>query len=104
MPRQPFSLVVASQVEVHLEAIETKHHGMILCRIRELLLHEPDVPPRNRKKLREPIHDADWEIRFGPNNRFRAFYRFDLETRIVELLAVGEKIRNRLVIGGEETT
>jgi mRNA-degrading endonuclease RelE of RelBE toxin-antitoxin system len=44
--------------------------------------------------------DATWELRIGPANRFRVFYRVD-EQR-VRVLAIGVKSRQRLWIGGKE--
>jgi hypothetical protein len=43
---------------------------------------------------------AEWELRFGPHNRFRVFYRVEGEEVI--LLAFGEKKGNRLFIEGKE--
>ena len=64
---------------------------------------EPDVETRNRKPLRQPApFAAQWEIRFGPNNRFRVLYDIDAQHRAVEIIAVGEKDGNRLIVGGEE--
>ena len=42
------------------------------------------------------------EMRFGPNNRFRVFYRTDPSIGEVHILAIGVKVGNRLFIGGEE--
>ena len=42
------------------------------------------------------------EIRFGPNNRFRVFYRVHPSAGEVHILAIGTKVRNRLMVGGEE--
>ena len=36
------------------------------------------------------------------DNRFRVLYDIDDEHRAVEIVAVGEKEGNRLIIGGEE--
>ena len=44
----------------------------------------------------------EWELRFGPRNRFRVFYQIDHENRRVRIVASGEKDRNRLFVGGEE--
>jgi hypothetical protein len=71
----------------------------------EQLTHEPDVKTRNRKPVRAPpAFQAEWELRFGPNNRFRVFYQIDHETREVRIVAIGVKDRNRLLVGGEEVT
>ena len=64
---------------------------------------EPGVETRNRKPLRQPAPlAAEWEIRFGPENRFRVLYEIHEDEREVHVLAIGEKEGNRLLIGGEE--
>jgi len=69
------------------------------------LIHEPDVVTRNRKPVRAPAaFQAEWELRFGPNNRFRVFYQIDHASREVRIVAIGVKERNRLFVGGEEIT
>ena len=45
---------------------------------------------------------ATWELRFGPGNRFRVFYEVESDTRVINVLAIGMKERNKLLIGGEE--
>ena len=45
---------------------------------------------------------ATWELRFGSNNRFRVFYEMDEKQKSVNILAIGTKDRNRLLIAGEE--
>ena len=45
---------------------------------------------------------AGWELRLGPGNRFRVFYRVDIERQQVRTLAIAVKERNRLFLGGEE--
>ena len=47
---------------------------------------------------------ADWELRLGPDNCFRVFYRVDTAAREVDILAIGVKDGNRLFIGGEEVS
>jgi hypothetical protein len=55
--------------------------------------------------LKRPISfGAQWELRFGPDNRFRVFYQVAADSREVRVLAVGVKDGNRLLIGGEEFT
>jgi hypothetical protein len=104
MERQPYTLVYARATVEHLRAIELKYHSLIRAAIEEQLQFEPDRETRNRKLLEQPTSiEADWEIRFGPDNRFRVFYTVNSEDREVEILAIGVKDRNRLFIGGEET-
>ena len=101
--KEKFVPVYADDVKEHLRAIEAKYHSMIESEIETQLFDEPDVEHRNRKPLEKPIaFGADWELRFGPNNRFRVFYRTDQPSRKVHVLAIGIKIGNRLFIGEEE--
>ena len=87
----------------HLRAIERRHHSLIRRTIEEQLLHQPDVEARNRKPLLRPADfGATWELRFGPSNRFRVFYRVDSSAREVHILAIEVKEGNRLMISGEE--
>ena len=104
MAKKPlFVLVYADELKGHLRSIETKYHSAIQSEIETQLLHEPDVETRNRKPLKRPISfGADWELRLGPDNRFRVFYQVDAERQEVRILAIGVKDRNRLLIGGEE--
>jgi mRNA-degrading endonuclease RelE of RelBE toxin-antitoxin system len=101
--RKPFVLTYDPEVQEHLQAIEPKYHSLIDEAIREQLQFEPDQTTRNRKPLRRPARfQAGWELRFGPDNRFRAFYRIDEENHEVVIMADGRKERNRLFIGGKE--
>src|SRR5690349_15519888 len=104
MARQsPFTLIYDPEVTGHLAAIERKYHSLIRRTIEEQLRFEPEAPTRNRKQLERPIDlGARWELRLGPDNRFRVFYRVDPERRQVRILAVGVKERDRLFIVGEE--
>jgi mRNA-degrading endonuclease RelE of RelBE toxin-antitoxin system len=102
--KQTFSLVFAPAVKNHLKAIESKWDSLIRTKIEEQLVHEPDVETKNRKPFRRrpTPFDADWEIRFGPDNRFRVLYKIRNEPREVYILAIGVKQGNRLLVGGEE--
>jgi mRNA-degrading endonuclease RelE of RelBE toxin-antitoxin system len=101
--RKPYTLVYARGVAKHLKAIDAKYDQLIRETIEEQLTFEPGVETRNRKPLRQPApFAAQWEIRFGPHNRFRVLYDIDEEERAVQILAVGEKDGNRLIVGGEE--
>lgn len=101
--RRPYLLVYAPQVKQHLRSIERGHYPLIRETIERQLLFEPDRETRNRKPLRQPaLLAAEWELRFGPGNRFRVFYEIDRGERVVQILAIGVKERDRLLIGGEE--
>jgi mRNA-degrading endonuclease RelE of RelBE toxin-antitoxin system len=97
-----FTLQYARAVVKHLKSIEAKYHGLIRERIQEQLTFEPNIETKNRKSLRQPApFDAEWEIRFGPDNRFRVLYEIDSENHAVQILAIGEKSGNELLIAGE---
>ena len=103
--KEPFALIYAPAVHKHFGAIDAKYDALIRQKIEEQLTHEPDVKTRNRKPVRQPAaFRAEWELRFGLNNRFRVFYQIDRAAREVRIVAVGVKDRNRLLVGGEEVT
>jgi hypothetical protein len=80
-----------------------KYHGLLRRTIKEQLTFTPTDETRNRKPLDQPAPlDASWELRCGPDNRFRVFYDVDAESQQVHVLAIGMKDRDRLLIGGEE--
>ena len=101
--RQPYSLIYAPEVREHLRAIGRQHYSLIREAVQEQLEFEPDHETRNRKPMRQPAPlAAQWELRCGPENRFRVFYEIDRENRTVHVLAIGVKDRDRLFIGGKE--
>src|SRR5207253_7160327 len=101
--RQPYTLAFASEVTKHLRTIDAKYHALNREKIGEQLRFEPAAETTNPKPLRQPApFAATWEIRFGPDNRFRVLYDIDQEARVVRIMAIGEKQRERLFIGGEE--
>jgi hypothetical protein len=103
--QQPYTLAYAPIVHGHLAAIEPKYDSLIRRKVEEQLTFEPNVETRNRKPVRPPAaFQAEWELRFGPNNRFRVFYQIDQEAREVRIVAVGVKVRNRLLVAGEEVS
>ena len=101
--RQPYTLMYARGVTKHLKSIDAKYDSLIRAKMEEQLLFEPNVETKNRKPLRQPApFAAQWEIRFGPDNRFRVLYDIDEEQHAVQIVAIGEKEGNRLIVGGEE--
>jgi hypothetical protein len=73
--REPFTLTFAPVLRDHPEAIDAKYDSLIRAKIEEQLTREPDVETRNRKPVQTPAaFQAEWELRLGPNNRFRVFY------------------------------
>ncbi len=75
------------------------NRGIVLDAIKVQLRHEPVRETRNRKPLR-PNPLAPWELRAGA---LRVFYEVDAEeANLVNILAIGIKRGNRLLIAGEE--
>jgi mRNA-degrading endonuclease RelE of RelBE toxin-antitoxin system len=101
--RRRFTLAFAPEAIKHLDLIDPKHHGLLRRALKEQLTQTPTEPTRNRKPLDQPApFGASWELRCGPDNRFRVFYEVDAAAHEVQVLAVGVKDRDRLLIGGEE--
>jgi hypothetical protein len=100
-----FQIVYQPEIVRHLDAIEARHLSLIRTTIEEQLSYEPFTETTNRKPLlrESPFGENVWEIRFGPQNRLRVFYRADPDdAQRVLVEAIGIKNRNRLTIGGQE--
>ncbi|MBN1901908.1 addiction module toxin RelE [Candidatus Sumerlaeota bacterium] len=66
--------------------------------VEKQLKHNPTLVTRNRKPMR-PNPLAPWELRIGD---LRVYYDVDEEPeRMVKVLAVGVKQRNKILIGKE---
>ena len=104
MARRPkYTLSFAPEAVAHLDLIDPKYHGLLRRTMKEQLTHTPTGETRNRKPLDQPApFGASWELRCGPGNRFRVFYEVDPAAQQVQVLAIGVKDRNRLLVGGEE--
>ena len=102
-PSKRFEIIYPPLIKQHLKAIEPKFYSLIRESLEKGLQYQPDVETKNRRPLKRPVvFGAKWEFRFGSGNRFRAFYRIEYDNAQVILLAIGQKVVNRLFIGGEE--
>ena len=87
----------------HTDAIGSTYDSLSRSTVEEQLIHEPDIPTRNRKPLlRETAIGATWEVRCGPGNRFRIFYDIHRDQRLVVVLAIARKAGNQLFVGKEK--
>jgi mRNA-degrading endonuclease RelE of RelBE toxin-antitoxin system len=101
--RSKFTLSFAPEAIEHLDLIGPKYHGLLRRTINEQLTYAPTKETRNRKPLDQPAPlGASWELRCRPANRFRVFYEVDAASHEVQVLAIGVKDRNRLLLGKEE--
>lgn len=99
--RSRFEVEITHDALEHIRFLPRKHHGLVFRTLRSSLSNEPLHETRNRKPLTLPApFGAHWELRFGPSNRYRAFYTPD--ERCIVVVAVGVKERERLLIGGKE--
>ena len=91
-----YEVELSADAQDHLRVLEARDRTIVIDTIEEQLTHDPAVPTRRRKLLREnPL--AAWELRIGD---FRVFY--NVEDERVLVVAVGLKEHNRLHIAGEE--
>ena len=97
-----FTLIYSPITKSHRRTIDSKYYSLIRVSLEKNLQFERDIETINRKPLKRQVaFEAEWELRFGPDNRFRVFYDIDITSHEVHILAIGEKDRNRLVIGGK---
>lgn len=92
----------------HLRSLSARARGTVMVTVEEQLRLQPEVPTRNRKRLRAN-RVAPWELRIGD---LRVFYDIEpaapvspgdeAEASTVVILAVGAKKGNRLWLGNEE--
>src|SRR5262245_50682209 len=82
----------------HLAAFSARDQAILLDAIEDQLRHQADHSVRNRKPL--GANDlASWELRVGT---YRIFYDIVVDKARVEIIAIGKKDRERLLIGGKE--
>jgi mRNA-degrading endonuclease RelE of RelBE toxin-antitoxin system len=85
--------------EQHLRVLTARQRCVVFDAVDQQLEHEPDVETRNRKPMR-PNPLAPWELRIG---ELRVYYEIEEDSeRVVTIVAVGVKDRNRVLIGGKE--
>ena len=97
--RRRFEIEVTREAAAHLAGLSARERATAFDTVERRLSYEPTVENRNRKRLR-PNPVAPWELRIG---HLRVY--FDVEEaprRLVTIEAVGIKIGNRVLIGGEE--
>jgi mRNA-degrading endonuclease RelE of RelBE toxin-antitoxin system len=103
--REPWTSVVPYRLDFspdtvsHIRALPAPLRAIVLDSIGSQLRHEPTVETRHRKPMR-PNAIACWELRVGT---CRVYYDVSEEPEpVVTVLAIGIKVRTRVVIAGEE--
>ena len=94
-----FVIQFAESVKNQIRQLPADKRALLLDAIEKQLLHEPTTETRNRKPLR-PNPIAPWELRV---ETMRVFYEISPdEPNVLQILAVGEKKGNKLMIAGKE--
>lgn len=91
-------IVFSPEAEDHLRVLTARQRVIVVDSVDEYLSREPTVRTRNRRPMR-PNPLAPWELRVGS---LRVYYDVSEEPeRVVRVLAVGVKRRDRLRTGKE---
>jgi hypothetical protein len=91
----PFVIELSSAAIRHVRGLTARQRAIVIDGIRNHLTEEPLEETRN-KKSRRPNPLAPMELRLGS---LRVYY--DVSGSMVIVLAVGVKIRERVLVDGE---
>ena len=95
----PYRIEYSPAAEEHVLDLTARQRVTVFDTVDQQLGHQPNVETRNRKPMR-PNPIAPWELRIG---NLRVYYDIEEHPAArVTVVAVGKKIGNRIVIGGEE--
>lgn len=93
-----FEIVYSPEAVDHLLALSKYEQAKVLDQVDEQLTHQPLHATRKRKLLRQN-RIAPWELRIDD---LRVFYDVqESPSVVVNVKAIGKKVRNELWIGGE---
>jgi mRNA-degrading endonuclease RelE of RelBE toxin-antitoxin system len=93
-----YQIRALDQVALHLRWLTARDRATVLRAIPDALRHEPAISNRNRKRMRD--NDvAQYRLRVG---RLRVYYDVDEARRLVVIVAVGIKVREKVLVGGLE--
>ena len=94
-----YRIRLAESAEEQFAQLTARQRTVVLNTVKVQLQYEPLRETRNRKQLR-PNPLAPWELRVGA---LRVFYEVDSrEPDLVNVLAIGIKRGNRLIVAGKE--
>jgi mRNA interferase RelE/StbE len=94
----PYRVDYSEAAKEHLRGLTARERSLVLAKVSEQLVHQPTVPTRNRKLMREnPM--ATWELRIGD---LRVYYNVKEEPELtVAIQTIGVKVRSQVRIGNE---
>jgi mRNA-degrading endonuclease RelE of RelBE toxin-antitoxin system len=94
-----FRIKYSPAAEKHLRFLTARQQANVLDSVPKQLRHEPQVETKKRRLMR-PNPLASWELRLG---NLRVYYDVHfVPEKMVEILAVGIKDREQVLIGGKE--
>lgn len=97
--RRPYRIEYAREAVSHLVRMDARRVATVLDAVIRQLSHEPTTATRNRKPLRANAV-APWELRIGDIRVY--FDVVEDPAPTVTVRAIGIKVRDKVVIGGEE--
>ena len=94
-----YQIEYSPETAEHLQALTARQRSIVFDAVDEQLALQPGSETRNRKPMR-PNPIAPWELRVS---ELRVYYDIVEEPeKLVTVLAVGVKDRNRVLIAGKE--
>ena len=97
-----YEILFADETDEHLAALTAGQKAAVFEAIARQLPHEPTRKTRNRKPMDPDKRSfiTPWELRAG---NLRVYYAVeDQPSPTVVIVAVGVKVRERLLIGGKD--
>lgn len=97
-----YAIRFSDEADEQLASLTAHQRAIVLDAVESQLLHQPSVETRNRKHMEpgQPNFVAPWELRVGD---LRVYYDAEESPeRIVVVVAIGVKVRNRVWIGGRK--
>lgn len=93
-----YRIEYAPEAERHFRFLTVRQRAIVQDEVQRHLAYQPNVETRNRKPMRtNPL--APWELRVG---EFRIYYEAKGKPEgIVQVLAIGIKLRDKIHIGKE---
>jgi mRNA-degrading endonuclease RelE of RelBE toxin-antitoxin system len=96
----PHQIVYSPDAEEDIRSLNRIDQVDVYDSTRLYLGDQPDQKSRRRKRMEPNPLNAPWALRL---DSLRVYYDIDREARIVHILRVGRKIRDRVFIRGVET-
>ncbi len=93
-----YTIQFTHEAVADLRSLRKHDAHLIIDKIESILSVAPTTETRNCKRLR-PNQLAEWELRIG---EFRVFYDVSAIEVTVNVVAIGRKRGNRLLIQGKE--